>query len=175
MANLNRVLLMGNLTRDPELRYLPSQMPVVSLGLAINRRWKNKQGEQQEEAVFVDCEAFGRTAEVINQYLKKGRPIFIEGQLRLDQWTDKDGNKRSKLKVFVENFQFVDGRGEGAGAPGGAPVSDHGGAPPPRPVRAPSAPAVPASGAAPANGARPPAPGADAGPHQPIEEEDIPF
>jgi single-strand DNA-binding protein len=170
MANLNRVLLMGNLTRDPELRYLPSQMPVVSLGLAINRRWKNQQGEQQEETVFIDCDAFGRPAEVINQYLKKGRPIFIEGRLRLDQWTDKEGNKRSKLKVVVENFQFVDGRGEGGGgAPGGAPASAEGGAPAPRPARAPSAPA-----GTPRAATSPPA-GGDAGPHQPIEEEDIPF
>jgi single-strand DNA-binding protein len=168
MANLNRVLLMGNLTRDPELRYLPSQMPVVSLGLAINRRWKNQQGEQQEEAVFIDCDGFGRTAEVINQYLKKGRPIFIEGRLRLDQWTDKEGHNRSKLKVVIENFQFVDGRPEGGGAPANAP----GPAAAPRPARgpAPSAPA-PAAGA-PAPG---PGPGSDAGPHQPIEEEDIPF
>jgi single-strand DNA-binding protein len=113
MPNLNRVMLMGNLTRDPELRYLPSNMAVVNIGLAVNRRWRNQQGEQQEETTFVDCEAFGRTAEVINQYLRKGRPIFIEGRLRLDQWQDKEGNNRSKMKVVVETFQFVDSRGQG--------------------------------------------------------------
>ena len=110
MPNLNRVLLMGNLTRDPELRYLPSNTPVVNLGLAINRRWRNQQGEQQEETTFVDCEAYGRTAEVINQYLRKGRPIFIDGRLRLDQWQDREGNNRSRLKVIVESFEFVDSR-----------------------------------------------------------------
>ncbi len=111
MANLNKVFLIGNLTRDPELRYLPSNMPVVNIGLATNRRFKNSQGEQQEEATFVDCEAFGRTAEVINQYLRKGRPLFIEGRLKFDQWQDRDGNNRSKLKVIVEGFQFIDSRG----------------------------------------------------------------
>lgn len=115
MPNLNKVMLMGNLTRDPELRYLPSNTAVVGIGVAINRRWRNQQGEQQEETSFIDCEAFGRTAEVMNQYLKKGRPIFIEGRLKLDQWQDKDGNNRSKLKVVVENFQFVDSRGGGEG------------------------------------------------------------
>lgn len=118
MANLNRVLLIGNLTRDPELRYLPSNTPVVSFGLAINRQWRNQQGEQQEEVTFVDCEAFAKQAEVINQYMNKGRPIFIEGRLRLDQWQDKEGNKRSRMKVVVENFQFLDFRG-GPGAEGG--------------------------------------------------------
>lgn len=113
MPNLNRVMLMGNLTRDPEMRYLPSNMAVVSLGLAINRRWKNQQGEQQEETTFVDCEAFGRSAEVINQYLRKGRPLFIEGRLKLDQWQDKEGNNRSRMKVVIESFQFVDSRGSG--------------------------------------------------------------
>lgn len=113
MPNLNRVMLMGNLTRDPELRYLPSNMAVVSLGLAINRRWRNQQGESQEETTFVDCEAFGRSAEVINQYLRKGRPIFIEGRLKLDQWQDKEGHNRSRMKVVIESFQFVDSRGAG--------------------------------------------------------------
>ena len=111
MPNLNKVFLIGNLTRDPELRYLPSNIPVVNVGLATNRRFKNSQGEQQEDVTFVDCEAFGRTAEIINQYMRKGRPLFIEGRLKFDQWQDRDGNNRSKLKVVVENFQFVDGRG----------------------------------------------------------------
>ena len=122
MPNLNRVMLMGNLTRDPELRYTPSNMAVVTLGLAINRRWRNQQStEWQEETTFVDCEAWGRTAETINQYLRKGRPIFIEGRLRLDQWQDKEGNNRSKLKVVIEGFQFVDAKqpGNATGGPEG--------------------------------------------------------
>src|SRR5688572_1047427 len=114
MANYNKVLLMGNLTRDPQLSYLPSNTPVVEVGLAVNRKFKKQDGEQGEEVLFVDCRAFGRTAEVINQYLKKGRPIFIEGRLQLDQWTDKEGNKRSKHRVHIDNFQFVDSK-EGAG------------------------------------------------------------
>jgi len=112
MPNLNKVMLMGNLTRDPELRYTPNNIAVVGLGVAVNRRWRNQQGEQQDETTFVDCDAFGRTAEVINQYLKKGRPLFIEGRLKLDQWEDRDGNKRSKLKVVVERFEFVDSRSD---------------------------------------------------------------
>jgi len=110
MPNLNRVTLMGNLTRDPELRTLPSGNAVAALGLAINRRWKNQQGEQQEETTFVDCEAFGKTAEVLAQYLKKGRPVYIEGRLKLDMWEDKEGGKRSKMKVIVDNFQFIDSK-----------------------------------------------------------------
>ena len=120
MANLNRVFLMGNLTRDPELRYLPSNTAVANIGVAVNRRWRNQQGEQQEETTFVDCESFGRQAEVINQYLRKGRPIFIEGRLKLDQWQDKDGGNRSKIKVLVERFEFIDSKTDSAGGSGGA-------------------------------------------------------
>lgn len=128
MPNLNRVMIMGNLTRDPELRYLPnSNTAVVQLGVAVNRRWRNQQGEPQEETTFVDCEFFGRPAEVINQYLSKGKPIYIEGRLRLDQWEDRDGNKRSKLKVVGENFQFLDSRGDGAGGGSGAGGDRQGG------------------------------------------------
>lgn len=123
MPNLNRVMLMGNLTRDPELRHLPSNIAVVNLGLAINRRWRNQQGEQQEETTFVECEAYGKTAEVINQYLRKGRPLFVEGRLKLDQWQDKEGHNRSKLKVVVETFQFVDSR-PGDGSPSGGGGGD---------------------------------------------------
>ena len=155
MANLNRVLLMGNLTRDPELRYLPSNTPVVKIGLATNRRWRNQQGEQQEETTFVDCEAFGRQAEVINEYLQKGRPVFIEGRLRLDQWQDKDGGNRSRMKVVIENFQFIDSRGEGG--QGGQGGSSRGGYQSRPPQQAPS-------GGPPMSD-----------PHQPVEEEDIPF
>lgn len=120
MANFNRVMLMGNLTRDVELKYTPSNQAVANIGLAVNRRYKTKDtGEQREETTFVDCEAWGRTAEVMNQYLAKGRPVFIEGRLKLDSWQDKDGGNRSKLKVVVENFQFVDSRGGSGGAGGG--------------------------------------------------------
>jgi len=119
MPNLNKVMLMGNLTRDPELRYLPNNTPVVAVGMAINRRWRNQAGEQQDETTFVDCEAFGRTAEVINQYLQKGRPLFIEGRLKLDQWQDQNGNNRSKMKVIIESFQFVDSKVQSEGGSGG--------------------------------------------------------
>lgn len=120
-GNFNKVLLLGNLTRDPELRYTPNNMAVTTLGIAVNRRYKGPDGELKEEVTFVDCDAWGRTAEVISQYLTKGRPIFIEGRLKLDQWQDKDGGNRSKLKVVVENFQFVDSKGaDGGGAGGGA-------------------------------------------------------
>ena len=114
MPNLNRVMLMGNLTRDPELRYLPSNTAVVKLGLAINRRWRNQQGEPQEETAFIDCEAFGRQAEVINQYLSKGRPVFIDGRLKLDQWQDKDGGNRSKIVVTVRSIQLLGGKKDGS-------------------------------------------------------------
>ncbi len=120
MASYNRVILMGNLTRDPQLRYLPSNTAVCEFGLATNRRWRDKDGNQKEETCFVDVSAFGRQAETINQYVTKGRPILIEGHLRFDSWTGQDGQKRSKLSVVVDNFQFVGARGDqpaGAGAP----------------------------------------------------------
>jgi len=117
MANLNKVLLMGNLTRDPQLRYLPSQMAVADFGLAMNRRWKGPNGEDREEVTYVDCTAWGKTAETINQYFQKGKPIFIEGRLKYDSWEDKQGGgKRSRLLVVVENFQFIGGRDQGGGA-----------------------------------------------------------
>src|SRR5580698_9185467 len=121
MASFNRVLLLGNLTRDPQMKYLPSQTPVVEFGLACNRKFKAASGEMREEVTFVDCAAFGRTAEIINQYCTKGRPLFVEGRLKLDQWEDKNGGgKRSKLSVVVENVQLLggrDGQGQG-GSPG---------------------------------------------------------
>jgi single-strand DNA-binding protein len=148
MANYNKIMLMGNLTRDPQLSHLPSNTPVVEIGLAVNRRFRRQDGEQGEETLFVDCRAFGRTAEVINQYCQKGRPIFIEGRLQLDQWEDRDGNKRSKHRVFIENFQFIDSRGGGGGPDDsggygsasrdsgrGAPRSADRSAPPPPPTR----------------------------------------
>jgi single-strand DNA-binding protein len=119
MANVNKVILIGNLTRDPQLKYLPSQTAVVEFGLATNRKFKAANGEDREEVCFVDCSAFGKTAEVINQYCQKGRPLFIEGRLKFDSWEDKQGGgKRSKLTVVVENFQFLGSREGGGGAPG---------------------------------------------------------
>lgn len=109
MSNYNKVLLMGNLTRDPQLSYLPSQTAVVDFGLAVNRKWKSKTSEDKEEICFVDCQAFGRTGENINKYLAKGKPLFIEGRLTFDSWVAQDGTKRSKHKITVESFQFVGG------------------------------------------------------------------
>ena len=116
MANFNKVILAGNLTRDPELRYTPKGTAVAKIGLAINRTWRTETGEQKEEVTFVDVDAFGKTAETIGQYFKKGRPILIEGRLRYETWEDKQTNqKRSKLGVVMENFQFMDSnRTEGA-------------------------------------------------------------
>ena len=151
MANFNKVILAGNLTRDPELRYTPKGTAVARLGLAINRKWKSETGEMKEEVTFVDVDAFGRTAETIGQYLKKGRPILIEGRLRYETWEDKQTKqKKSKLGVVLENFQFLDsggGRGEGSTE-----------APRPRPASGP-APAAPE----PAEGDAPP------------ESDDVPF
>jgi single-strand DNA-binding protein len=117
MANFNKVLLMGNMTRDPQLSYLPSETAVVEFGLAVNRTYKKQDGSQGEETCFVDCQMFGRRAEVVNKYFKKGEPIFVEGRLKFDSWTAQDGTKRSKLRVFVENFEFL-GRGGGGGDSG---------------------------------------------------------
>ena len=118
MASLNKVMVMGNLTRDPQLSYLPSQTAVVEFGLAISRRFKKQDGTQGEEVCFVDCQMFGKRAEVVNQYFKKGTPIFVEGRLKFDSWQGQDGQKRSKLRVFVENFEFL-GKGGGQGGGGG--------------------------------------------------------
>jgi len=109
MANYNKVLLIGNLTRDPQLSYLPSETAVAEFGLAVNRRWTGKDGSKKETTCFVDCRAFGRQAETINKYLTKGRSVFVEGRLEFDSWTAQDGSKRSKHRVTVENFQFLGG------------------------------------------------------------------
>jgi single-strand DNA-binding protein len=120
MANFNKVILAGNLTRDPELRYTPKGTAIAKIGLAINRKWKSESGEMKEEVTFVDVDAFGKTAETIGQYLKKGRPILIEGRLRYDTWEDKQTKqKKNKLGVVMESFQFLDsggGRGDGGDA-----------------------------------------------------------
>jgi single-strand DNA-binding protein len=135
MANFNKVILAGNLTRDPELRYTPKGTAVARLGIAINRKWKSETGEMKEEVTFVDVDAFGKTAETIGQYLKKGRPILIEGRLRYETWEDKQTKqKKSKLGVVMETFQFLD---SGGGRGDGGSSSE---APPARPAAA-SAPA----------------------------------
>lgn len=113
MAGFNKVILLGNLTRDPQLKYLPNNTAVCEIGLAVNRNWRDRDGNTQEEVCFVDLAAYGRQAEVINQYMAKGRPLMIEGRLKYDQWTAQDGSKRSKLRVVIENFQFVGGRDGG--------------------------------------------------------------
>lgn len=106
--NLNNVVLAGHLTRDPELKQIGADRVVASTGLAINRRWKDAAGQQHEEATFVEVEAWGRTAELVGQYLKKGSPAYIEGRLKLDSWDDKDsGQKRTKMKVVADNVQFL--------------------------------------------------------------------
>ena len=118
MASFNRVILVGNLTRDPELRYTPKGTAVVRLGVAVNRQWKTDSGEGREEVTFVDVDAFGRQAEVIAQYLKKGRPILVEGRLKYETWDDKQtSQKRSKLMVVLESFQFLDSGRKDDGAP----------------------------------------------------------
>ena len=116
MANLNKVFLMGNLTRDPEVRYTPKGTAIAKLGLAVSRRWTTDTGEQKDEVTFVDVDVWGRQAETIGQYMSKGKPIFIEGRLKFDSWEDKEsGQKKTKLRVVCENFQFIgapSGRGE---------------------------------------------------------------
>jgi single-strand DNA-binding protein len=135
MANLNRVLLIGNLTRDPELRYTPKGTAVTEIGLAVNRIYSGEDGEKKEETTFVDVTLWARQAEVAGQYLKKGRPVFIEGRLQLDTWDDKQtGQKRSRLRVVAENLQLLGSRPEGESSS----------APPSSPRRSPSTSAPPA-------------------------------
>ena len=154
MASFNKVILVGNLTRDPELRYTPKGTAVAKIGLAVNRTWTSETGEKKEEVTFVDVDIFGRTAENVSQYMRKGRPILIEGRLRLDQWDDKQtGQKRSKLGVVAETVQFLGSPADsGAGGSGGPSR-------PPRPSGPPTAPP-----SEPAGGGEPPP-----------EEDDVPF
>lgn len=120
MASYNKVMLLGNCTRDPEVKYTPKGTAVTDLGLAVNRNYTTDSGEKREETTFVDVTLWGRQAEVAGQYLKKGRPVFIEGRLQLDTWDDKQsGQKRSKLRVVGENFQLLGSREGGSGGEGG--------------------------------------------------------
>jgi len=121
---------MGNLTRDPQLKYLPNNTAVCEFGLAINRKWRDGEGNQREEVCFVDLAAFGRQGETINQYMSKGKPILIEGRLKLDSWTSQDGTKRSKHTVVIDRFTFVGSR-EGGGDGGGGGGYDQSAAPQP--------------------------------------------
>jgi single-strand DNA-binding protein len=151
MANYNKVFLIGNLTRDPELRYTPKGVAIAKLSMAINRTWKSESGENKEEVTFVDLDAFGRQAETLGQYVKKGSPLMVEGRLRLDQWDDKQtGQKRSRLGVVVEGFQFL---GSGNRSESGAPTEA-----PRRPTTPPPNDAPPAEADGP-----------------PVEEDDVPF
>ena len=162
MASFNRVILVGNLTRDPEVRYIPSGTAVCEIGLAVNDRHKNATGEWVEEVTFVDVTLWARTAEVASEYLSKGSPVLIEGRLKLDTWEAPDGQKRNKLRVVCDRMQMLGGRG-GGGGEGGAPKA--GGAA--RPARQQQAPAD--SPPPDDFGEPPPAGGGDGG------GEDIPF
>jgi single-strand DNA-binding protein len=121
MASFNKVILAGNLTRDPELRYTPKGTAVAKIGLAVSRTWTGEDGQKKEEVSFIDIEAWGRQGEVIAQYMKKGRPLLVEGRLKLDSWEDKTTKQKvSKLKVVLESFSFIDSKpSDGSG---GAPV-----------------------------------------------------
>jgi single-strand DNA-binding protein len=151
MASFNKVILAGNLTRDPELRYTPKGSAVANFSLAVNRTWKTESGESKEEVSFIEIEAWGRQGEVIAQYMRKGRPLLVEGRLKQDTWEDKNTHqKQSKLKVVLEGFSFIDSKGpEGGAAPSDAPRR-------------------------PAPAAKPPAPSEGGEPAAP-EEDDVPF
>jgi single-strand DNA-binding protein len=137
MANFNKVIIVGNLTRDPELRYTPKGTAVARITLAVNRTWKSESGEAKEEVSFVDVDVWGRQAEVIGQYMKKGRPLLVEGRLKQDTWEDKNTKqKQSKLKVVLESFSFIDSN-RGGGEGGEAPVA---------PRSRPAASSAPAAG-----------------------------
>lgn len=116
MASFNKVILIGNLTRDPELRYTPKGTAIARLGLAVNRSWRTETGEQREEVSFLDIDAFGKQAEIIGEYLRKGSPLMVEGRLKMDSWDDKTtGQKRSRLLVVLESFQFLDSKSDRSG------------------------------------------------------------
>ncbi len=187
MPNLNKVFLMGNLTRDPELRRLPSGSAVTELGLALNRSFTGKDGERREEVTYVDVTVWDRQAEACCQYLKKGRPVHVEGYLKMDSWDDKEtGKKQYKLKIQADRVEFLGGR-DGGGGGGGAGEDDLS-APAPRessprrsaPAPAP-APETRGMGNGPSRGGYNPAPGASTRrPSAPpvdndAEDDDIPF
>lgn len=154
-ASFNKVILVGNLTRDPEVRYTPKGVAIAKVGLAVNRVWRTETGEQREETTFVDIDVFGRAAEIVGQYLRKGSPALFEGRLRLDTWEDKQsGQKRSKLTVVAESVQLLGTRQQGEGTQASQPQQ----ASPQSPAPEPSAPPAP-------NNSEP----------LPPEEDDVPF
>ena len=170
-SSFNKVILMGNLTRDPQLKYLPNQMAVAEFGLASSRKFKSANGEDREDTLFIECAAFGRTGEVINQYFQKGKPIFVEGRLKYDSWEDKQGGgKRSKVSVVVESFQFVGDKGGGGGGGAAGGGGDEG---EPRQSRPPARPQQ----SRPQQNAPAQSPPAEApfGEEQHYKEDDIPF
>ena len=159
---------MGNLTRDPEIKYTPKGTAIANFGIAVNRTYTPEGGEKREEVTFIDLEAWGRTAEVIGEYFKKGKPIFIDGRLKLDQWDDKTtGKKMSKLRVVVESFEFLGSRegGPGGGAPGGGGGEEGGSQ-----SAAPRSSAPPQQRRAPSSPPRPPA-----DPDLDVQADDVPF
>ena len=119
MASFNKIILVGNLTRDPQLSYTPANTAVCKFGIATSRRWKDRDGNDREDVCFVDCTLFAKSAEVFNQYMKKGRPVLVEGRLQFQQWTTPEGDKRSKHEVIVDNFTFLGSRGDDVAGRGG--------------------------------------------------------
>ena len=164
MASVNKVILIGNLTRDPEIKYTPKGTAIADIGLAVNRTYSTESGEKREEVTFIDVTLWGRVAEIVGEYCKKGRPLYVEGRLQLDTWDDKTtGQKRSKLKVVGENIQLLGSREGGAGGGGGGGGGEHGeGRAESRPASSFKKPASP-----------PPRPPAD--PDLDAEPDDIPF
>ena len=163
MASVNKVILIGNLTRDPEIKYTPKGTAIADIGLAVNRTYSTDSGEKREEVTFIDVTLWGRVAEIVGEYCKKGRPLYVEGRLQLDTWDDKtSGQKRSKLKVIGENIQLLGSREGGAGGGGGGGESSEGGRSEPRSSGSFRKPASP-----------PPKPPAD--PDLDAEGDDIPF
>jgi single-strand DNA-binding protein len=184
MASFNKVILAGNLTRDPEFRVTPNGQQVCKLGIAVNRRFTTQSGEQRDETTFVDVDAWGRQAETISKYFSKGKPILIEGRLKLEQWQTQQGENRSRLGVTLESFSFIDGGGQGGGG------NSHGGqpqgysAPPPaqgQPAPFSQQPAPPPQAPQGAYTQPPPAAAQDAPAQTPPpaaadeEDEDVPF
>jgi single-strand DNA-binding protein len=170
MPSFNQVILIGNLTRDVELRHTPSNQTVANIGMAMNRQYQTKDGERREEVTFVDCEAWGRQAEVMAQYLSKGRPVMIQGRLKLDTWQDKEGGNRSKLKVVVENFQFLGSREGGgtAGASGGGGKYQSAGSPSDSGGQGGGSPNAGGTSGSPSESQ-------GGGSHQAVDDSDIPF
>ena len=165
MLEMNKVMLIGNLTRDPDLSYLANGTALAKLGLAVNRSYRDKGGQWQKEAAFVDIDAWGAQAEFCSKHLQKGRRVYVEGRLKFDQWEAQDGSRRSKLGVVAERVQFADSRpkGESGGESDGPPPASTG-----VPSAAPAAPGPPVSAPAPGASTAPPAGGAD-------PADDLPF